>query len=207
MSFCFICQRFLASPTLRMRVQQLQISRLSFKSLSRQADNLISHVNPQSHVTTATDEPVVIYRWPTMRHFRFISRFKLYQVSTMFILVPPLCWWYSTGVIAGSTLTYATLSSVGTAGVLGVLSYYFTRVAGEMVVIGDKLRVSTLTFMGGRRDLEYPISSVVPFADSNVGGAIQRLEVIGERTHFMYSLRYGHIVNKNMFESVLVITK
>ena len=88
-----------------------------------------------------------------------------------------------------------------------MLSYYFTRVAGEMVVIGDKLRVSTLTFMGGRRDLEYPISSVVPFADSNVGGAIQRLEVIGERTHFMYSLRYGLIVNKNMFESVLLITK
>ena len=203
MYFCSICKRFLVSPILRMGVKQLHVPRLSYKSLSRQEENPIPQ---QSYVTSATNESVVIYRWPTMRHFRFVSRFKLYQVSTMFLLIPPLCWWYSTGVISGPTLTYATLSSVGTAGVLSVLSYYFTRVAGEMAVIGDKLRVSTLTFMGGRRNLEYPLLSVVPFADSNVGGAVQRLEVIGERTHFMYSLRYGRIVNKNIFESVLGIT-
>lgn len=111
------------------------------------------------------------------------------------------------GVISGQTLIWASVSALGTTGVLSILSYYFTRVAGEMSLVGDQLQVSTLTFMGGRRELLYPASRVVPFADSNyVGGAVQRLEVVGEGTYFLYSLRYGRIVDDCVLEKVLGLT-
>lgn len=162
--------------------------------------------NQCSRATDAVaNEPTVFYRWPTMRHFRFISRIKLYQTSTMLLLLPPMYWWYATGVVTGHTLLYATLAATGTTGVLSVLSYYFTKVAGEMSLVGDVIRVSTLTFMGSRQDFQYPVSSIVPFADSNASGAVQRLEVNGETTYFLYSIRYGQILNNRVFEKLLSI--
>ena len=113
------------------------------------------------------------------------------------------------GGISGQTLTYALISSIGTTGVLTVLSYYFTRVAGELALIhdGSLIRISTLTFMGGRRSVTYPLSKIVPFSDSQskVGGAIQRLEFIGEPDIYLYSLRYGRVVDSNVMCRVLGI--
>ena len=74
-----------------------------------------------------------------------------------------------------------------------------------MCLDGDTLRVSTLTFMGGRRELRYPVSSIVPFTDSNTSGAVQRLEINGETISFFYSIRYGQILNRNVFEKLLGI--
>ena len=172
-----------------------------------QENRVVLPKNIKFTTSPSISEPTVFYRWPTMRHFRFISRFKVYQVSTMLLLLPPMGWWYSTGVISGQTVIYALVSAVGTAGVLGILSYYFTRVVGELALVGGKVRVSTLTFMGNRHDLEYPLSSILPFADTNVGGAVQRLEVSGEKTQFLYSLRYGRVVNDRVMSRVLGISK
>ena len=162
----------------------------------------------QSAVADVTEQ-VVFYRWPTMRHFRFISRFKVYQVSTMLFLLMPMGYWYHMGGISGQTLTYATISALGTTGVLAVLSYYFTRVAGEMAYIPSQsaVQISTLTFMGFRRDLLFPVKNVVPFADtqSGVGGAIQRLEIVGHCDVFLYSLRYGRVLDESLLTEVLGI--
>ncbi len=206
MSNCCFCSCFLSSTKLKPSIQTLQTSVIPTKWISSKNNAPISYISARNASTTATHEPIVFYRWPTMRHFRLISRIKLYQTSTMLLLLPPIAWWYSTDVITGHTLCYATLAATATTGVLSVLSYYFTKVAGEMTLVGgDVLRLSTLTFMGGRQEYQYPVSSIVPFADTNVDGAIQRLEVNGENTYFLYSIRYGQILNHNIFEKLLGI--
>ena len=211
-NFCRICSRFLDHSASTRSSKQVQVNQRWYQSntpllsASRQPNELIYKLSSQAS-SLKYQEPVVFYRWPTMRHFRFISRFKLYQVTTMLFLLPPMSWWYNTGVVSGQTLSYALLSAIGATSVLSVLSYCFSRVAGEIALVGNKVRVSTLTFMGSRRELVYPLSSIVPFADSNLSGAVKRLEVVinGQRTYFWYSLRYGHIVDETVMTKVLGI--
>ena len=205
--FCESCSQILVQNAGAKSFTGRRLWYLPNSIVSSQENWAVLPKNIKFSTSPSSSEPTVFYRWPTMRHFRFISRFKVYQVSTMLLLLPPMGWWYSTGVISGQTVIYALVSAVGTTGVLGVLSYYFTRVVGELALVGGKVRVSTLTFMGNRRELEYPLSSILPFADTNVGGAVQRLEVTGEKTQFLYSLRYGRVVNDRVMSRVLGISK
>lgn len=169
------------------------------------------HLPLSSHASTkhSTEKDVLLYRWPTMRHFRFISRFKVYQVSTMLLLLPPVAYWYHLGEISTRGLISAGVAALGTTAVLFVVSHYFQRVVGEMVYCShsSSVKVSTLTLMGGRRDLYFPIDRIVPFIDSQrrMGGAIQRLEIRGHPEVFLYSLRYGRVINSNLMFHVLGI--
>ena len=117
----------------------------------------------------------------------------------MFLMLPPISYMYLTGSIEARSVVYATLASTGTAAVLFILSHYFTRVVGEMTYITARecLRISTLTFAGRRRDLEFNIDDVVPYLDSQtrVGGAIQRLEINNYPEIFLYSLKYGRVLD------------
>ena len=144
-----------------------------------------------------------------MRHLRFISRLKIYQVTCVLLLLPPLTHWYSTGLVSGHTVVCAWGAAVGTTAVLGLLSHYFRRFVGEMAVqpATSTLQVSTLTFLGGRRDLVFPLDHVVPFSDSQSksGGHFQTLEVSGQRETFLYSLRHGRILDRKLMYTVLAI--
>ena len=144
-----------------------------------------------------------------MKHFRFISRLKVYQVSAMLLLLSPMSYMYLNGDITGKSMSYASVAALGTTAVLLILSYYFRRVIGEMAYISstNNLRVSTLTFFGGRRELNFKIKDIVPFTDSQlrVGGTIQRLEVKDHPEVFLYSLKYGRILNTELLRKYLQI--
>ena len=152
----------------------------------------------------------MLYRWPTMKHFRFISRLKVYQVSTILLLLPPMTYMYLNGDVTAKTMGYASVAALGTTAVLCILSHYFRRVVGEMAYVSsnDRLRLSNLTFLGGRRDLYFKVEDVVPFADSQLrmGGAIQRLEVKNHPEVFLYSLKYGRILDAKLLQKCLQIS-
>ena len=151
----------------------------------------------------------VLYRWPTMKHFRFISRFKIYQVSAMLLLLPPMARMYLKGDIAGDSMTYASIAALGTTTILFILSHYFRRLIGEIAHVSSTghLKLSTLTFFGGRRDVYFKVADVVPFADSQlrVGGAIQRLEVKNHPEVFLYSLKFGRVMDSELLQKYLQI--
>ena len=154
-------------------------------------------------------ESVVLYRWPTMKHFRFISRFKVYQVSIMTLLLPPIGYMYLHGDITAKMMGYASFAAVGMTAVLLVLSHYFRRVVGEIVYIKscdqEQLTVSTLTFAGGRRNLKFNVEDIIPFSDSQLrmGGAIQRLEFTNHPEVFLYSLKYGRVLDFDLLQKCL----
>lgn len=185
-------------------------------SLSEISPSLIKSIHLSSHTQHATSDvnpinggKILLYKWPTMRQFRFISRLKLYQVTTMLFLLPPVAYWYHLGEISTKGLINASVAALGTAGVLAIISHYFRRVIGEMVYCpqNSNIKLSTLTFMGGRRDLWFSVDRVVPFLDcqKRMGGSIQWLEVKGHPEVFLYSLRYGHVMNSDLMFHMLGI--
>ena len=129
----------------------------------------------------------------------------------MLLLLPPMSYMYIHGDVTAKLMTYASLAAVGTTGVLLLVSHYLRKVIGEMAYVKscdqDQLRLSTLTFFGGRRDLNFDLKDVVPFADSQVrmGGAIQRLEVNNHPEIFLYSLKYGRVLNFDLLQKCLKI--
>ena len=152
-------------------------------------------------------EPVIVfYRWPTMRHFRFISRLKLYQVSGMLLLLVPMTLWHHVGTVDLSTLTFAWAAAAGTTGVFAVLSKVFTRCVGELALVthsGD-IRVSTLTFMGRRKDVVIPANSIIPYNDTanRLSSPLQRLELTNSSQAYWYSIRYGQVLNTDVMAKV-----
>lgn len=151
---------------------------------------------------------LVLYRWPTMRHFRVLSRFKVYQAGVMLISLPPLCYWYYTGSVSTKSLITGLSAATGTVLVLCGLSYAFSRVLGELAYCKqtETVRLSYLTFLGRRRDLEMHSRELVPFHDSQTSkpgtSNVQKLETLSNGS-FLYSLRYGHVYNRDLFHSVL----
>ena len=157
-----------------------------------------------------SDVSVLIYRWPSIKHFRFISRFKIYQVSVMLALLAPMTHWYNLGLIASKTLVSSYAASLGTTAVLLVISHYFTRVIGELryKASNDTLRISTLTFWGNRKEAEFCAGKVVDFLESQtrMGGAIQKLEVRDQSVVYLWSLKYGRVLCHDLLCKVLKIT-
>ena len=152
-------------------------------------------------------EPVIVfYRWPTMKHFRFISRLKMYQVSGMLLLLVPMTFWHHLGAVNLSTLTFAWVAAAGTTGVFVALSKVFTRCVGELALLthsGD-VRVSTLTFMGRRKDITTPANRIVPYSDTanRLGSPLQRLEITNSPHAYWYSVRYGKVLDVDLMTSV-----
>ena len=144
-----------------------------------------------------------------MRHFRFISRFKVYQVSAMLLLLGPLSYWYKEGIVTYPQLLYGYSAAIGTTIVLFVLSYGFSKVIGELSFSRSTktVRISTLTFLGYRRQIDIPLDHIVPYTDCQIRGfpIVQRLETMHFHRVYYYSLRYGQVYDDELLRRVLVM--
>ena len=148
------------------------------------------------------DEATVFYRWPTIRHFRLLSRSKLYQLVLMGLLLPPATVSYTQGGLPGSTLSTAYVAAGGTLSLLLSLSHLFTRVIGEMAYLpsSGQVRLSTLTFLGDRRDILVSPHHLLPLQDR---GILQGVEVVGHSRIFRYSTRYGQVIDRELMDRLL----
>lgn len=151
-----------------------------------------------------TEEEVkVFYRWPTIRHFRLLSRSKLYQVVLMSLLLPPATAAYHHGSLAGHTLAAAYSAAGGTLIFLLSLSHLATKVIGQMAYLPatHQVRISTLTFLGDRRDIVVDPQHILPGEDR---GPLQGLEIVGRAGILRYSVRYGQITDADIMEHILL---
>ena len=152
--------------------------------------------------SSSRDEATVFYRWSTIRHFRLLSRSKLYQLVLMSLLLPPATVSYTQGALSGSTLTTAYIAAGGTLTLLLSLSHLFTTVIGEMAYLPStgQVRLSTLTFLGDRRDILVSPHLLIPLENK---GILQGLEVIGHSGVLRYSTRYGQVVDGKLMHRLL----
>ncbi len=148
----------------------------------------------------------IFYSFPHMRGMRTLSRMKLYQTGFTIFAIP--CMGYSYAVGTASLLQLEMVLGVATfAGImLYVMSFYFMRVAGYLSLSSDRqtLRVSHLSFWGKKRETYIPMESIVPLSDlpDKPGDAYVKLARYDSKDIFFYTLRYGQLRNKSMFEYV-----
>ena len=145
-----------------------------------------------------------------MRFFRLVSRFKMYQALTMTTLLGPLTYWYSVGKVSSYVLWCACASTLWGTAVLCAMSYAFTRVVGELSYCqhNNTVQLSTLTFMGRRRDCQLPARAIVPFSDGRFAltdAIFQRLEVIEPQGVYYYSIQYGRVLDRDVMTKVLEV--
>jgi len=111
----------------------------------------------------------VFYRFPYITVARFVSRLKLYQTAVTVIAIPPTVYYYSIGVIGFdyciSVFAISTFAMV----MLYIFANFFQRVVGLVAISNDKelVRLSHLTFFGGRNDVIVPVGDIVPLSDTN----------------------------------------
>lgn len=156
----------------------------------------------------------VMYKYPTIKYIRLISRFKVYQILIMCGLCYPLYGWYMENLISRTAFISAIGGCAGTSVVFLIFSYFSTKVVGQMYINNTEtaIRLSTLNFYGSRIEITYECSHLIPWSDEsseeNLKNIFQRLYIEdknGKRWNYIYSLRHGKLYNKELFCNVLGI--
>ena len=104
----------------------------------------------------------VIYRFAWVRSLRIMLRLKILQLSGgLGIMAPVVAAAGGNPMGAADTAALAGLG-VGTLAVAGSLSWYCERLAMQISWAEARLRISTLTIWGHRRDRDYALDDISP---------------------------------------------
>jgi len=151
----------------------------------------------------------VFYRFPYITAARFISRLKLYQTVAVVVAVPPTLYYYDIGEIGPELCVGVCSASILALVMLYIFAHFFQRVVGLAALSSDQklVRLSHLTFFGGRNDVLVPIDDIVPFNDIDESSNDIFLKVRRYSTsHTLYiSLLHGRIENAESFQKVFGI--
>ena len=155
-----------------------------------------------------TSEPtILLYKFPWMRHLRFISRLKQLQVGCVVLLTIPISYWYQQDLIKEYNLLAGVTAATATTVMLVIFSYFFTRIVGELHYNPHtgQVQLATLTFWSQRRNQAFYRDDVIPLREtrSNVRKTWQRLEISGHSNVYLYSLRLGKIYNTELLGQLL----
>ncbi|XP_062999470.1 transmembrane protein 186 [Elgaria multicarinata webbii] len=162
---------------------------------------------PEKQSSAESLEPLrLIYRFPGIRICRLLSRLKLLQTGLTFLIVPPVWYLYWQSQTSQTQCLYITGIACFAAAMLYGMSFYLRRIIGMMYLndSGSLLKVSHLTFWGGRRDIYCPVETVMTLGDVGECGNDLLLQFKQhDRDHFLYfSLRLGQIVDPAGFAKV-----
>ncbi|GAB1608496.1 transmembrane protein 186-like [Argonauta hians] len=149
----------------------------------------------------------VIYRFPYIVHMHLLSRFKIYQTALSLVAVP-ICYI----LLIGGQLSlahchyavgYCTIACI----MLYAFSFFLRRLIGIIAYDSKEelLKVSHLTFWGGRRDIFLHAKSVIPISDmsDNPNDIYVRFRRYDTEEELLLVLKYGGI--KNLEKLKLVI--
>lgn len=151
----------------------------------------------------------VIYRFPYITAARWISRMKLYQTAFAVLAVPLTVYYYNIGEVGFESCTAVFAISTLALTMLYIAAYFFQRVVGLVAVSGDEqvVRLSHLTFFGGRNDVFAPVDDIVPLNDisENSNDVFVKVRRYSTTDTLYMSLLYGHIESARSFQRVFGI--
>ena len=154
------------------------------------------------------DEPfTTFYHFPYIIVTRLISRLKIYQTGLTIVVLPPVYVQYALGQMEASNVAMVTGIAAFAGMMLYVISHYTRRLVGLLAINKnrDVLRISHLTFWGNRNNIYVPVEKVVPLSDMAdcPNDAYLKLCFYDSKNYFYYTLRYGSVINKDIFHFVL----
>ncbi|XP_032834232.2 transmembrane protein 186 isoform X1 [Petromyzon marinus] len=166
--------------------------------------------DPASRSTSGEDGRgdvfIPIYRFPAIRAMRFISRLKNVQTIFMVVALPPIYYLHTQGLVDEHSLWLTSgVAALACCSLYGI-SHYLRRWVGLIALSadGDTLRVSHLSFWGGRRDRLVPVADVVPLSEGRdrPHDPLLALRFYSHRDVLYFSLRYGRVLDGVKFRAV-----
>ena len=146
------------------------------------------------------------YRFPHIEKLRAFARLKLYQTILICGTTPIMIYAKCTDVIDTSTLTTSIGGAVFTCIALYAISGYTRNFIGVMAMNDGKdvLRVSHLTFWGGRREIYAPVDDVIPLTDAgeDVNELYLKFKRYSNNSVLYYSVRFGGVESLDDFRKV-----
>ena len=151
----------------------------------------------------------VFYRFPHITTARFISRLKLYQTAVVVLAVPPTTYYYSIGAIEYGTCVGVVAASTLALVMLYIFANFFQRFVGLVAISSDQklVRLSHLTFFGGRNDVIVPVDDIVPLSDTSEShnDVFVKVRRYSTADTLYMSLLYGRIENVETFQKIFGI--
>ncbi|XP_025904763.1 transmembrane protein 186, partial [Nothoprocta perdicaria] len=148
----------------------------------------------------------LVYRFPGIRYCRALSRLKLLQTALTAAALPPVCYLHATGQVSAAALLYAGGVAALAGAMLYGMSYYFRRIIGFIYLSesGRSVKVAHLTFWGQRRDVVFPLQSVMTLDEV---GDSRREPLLQFRRYdsadvLYFTLKYGQIVDRERFARI-----
>nr|XP_054754549.1 transmembrane protein 186-like [Lytechinus pictus] len=172
-------------------------------SISREVTSKVGDM-----VSGEEDDPEfkAFYRLPSIVQLKILSRIKIVQTGLTLALIPPIYYYHDAGML----MTWQLQFSVGIATfalfMLYAMSFFLRRMIGAMYLHreGDIIKVSHLTFWGGRRDTVFPVMDVIPLSEGSnrADDVLLKLERYSTKDILYFTLPIGRVINAEAFESV-----
>ncbi|XP_014777237.1 transmembrane protein 186 [Octopus bimaculoides] len=149
----------------------------------------------------------VIYRFPYIVHMHLLSRFKIYQTAFSVAAVP-LCYaMHSNGQLSLALCHYVVIYSIVACAMLYAFSFYLWRLVGIIAYnsVEDLVKVSHLTFWGGRKDIFLHVKSIIPLSDmsDNPNDIFVKFQQYDNEEVLFLVLKFGGIKDMEKFQLVL----
>ena len=154
-----------------------------------------------SHLKTEEkqDDFKIVYRFPYIVVARLICKFKLYQTS---VVIGLSGFSVFTDVQLIAPLVFCSCSLL----LLGVMGEYFRKLVGIVYVNPDtsQVKIAHLNFWGNRENIICSLDDIIPFSDlgDDVKDIYVRIRFYNKPFSFNMSIRYGLIVNPELFKKV-----
>lgn len=156
----------------------------------------------------------LVYKFPYINAARSICRLKIYQTAVTCLAVPVVAFMTYAGA-ATSTALVATIGvNVLALTMLGVMGEAFRKLIGHLYVSHDEsqVRISHLTFWGGRCDLLMPADDLVPLSElpdspTDVYVRMRRYSDVKSGSSLILCLRFGGVVDEVRFCRVFGVSE
>lgn len=164
--------------------------------------------NKEEFVRTSNEEDfVMIYRFPHITKARFLCRLKLYQTVTTLCLLPVHGYFYWTGHILATSMTFTVGVCILSTAMLYVMGEFFRKFIGAIYYSEQRnvIRISHLSFFGKRKEVFLPLKDLVPLSelDDNVSDVYIKIKRYStENFNLLLSLKFGGIEDKQYFTTV-----
>ncbi|XP_042235747.1 transmembrane protein 186-like [Homarus americanus] len=149
----------------------------------------------------------IIYKFPYIRLAHALCRLKIYQTGLTGLAVPGAGYFVFLGSLdPGSFVAVVVINGLAFL-MLYVMGEIFRRTVGHVYYDSrsNLVKVSHLTFWGGRKDVHIPSSDIVPLTDTSDNLAdiyVRLLRYSQPKFSLFLWLRFGGIIDYQKFNSV-----
>ena len=159
----------------------------------------------------------MVYKFPYIRLARTTCRLKLYQTAVTCLAVPTVAAMTYAGTVTQSALITTIGVNIIAIMMLGVMGEIFRKLVGHLYVSKNEMQVkiSHLTFFGGRCDLIVPADDLVPLCElpdsaTDVYVRMKRYSDDGSGGGgfgMILCLRFGGVLDPAVFERVFGVVE